>query len=95
MNGKTMGEVYPRLLELPGYEEVAARIYPWPPPSAIDTAVRDRVLACVHRGPEGGLVLLEDEQSCCGGGAERTQCRAGKGDRPGRVTLRECLDCRA
>lgn len=95
---KTMGEVYPRLLELPGYEEIAAspheKYFPANPPG-LDPAVRDRVLSCPHRGKEGGLVLLEEEQSCCGGGEERTACSAGKGARPGRVTLRECLECAA
>lgn len=60
---------------------------------AIDPQVIKRVNECEHRGPEGGLALTEDERSCCGGGAERTECRAGKGARPGRVTLRECLAC--
>jgi hypothetical protein len=50
-----------------------------PAPPAIDPAVRDADLACEHRGPEGGLVLLDVEKACCGGGAERTACAAGKG----------------
>jgi hypothetical protein len=61
----------------------------------LDPVVRDAVNACQHRGPEGGLVLTEDERSCCGGGAERTACAAGKGLRPGRPTLRECLSCKS
>jgi hypothetical protein len=65
-----------------------------PSSATLDPVVRDAVLACPHRGAEGGLVLLEDEKSCCGGGAERTSCSAGKGERPGRVTLRECLACK-
>ena len=65
------------------------------PRQSLDPAVRDRVNACEHRGLEGGLILTYEERSCCGGGAERTLCRAGKGQRPGRVTLRECLACKA
>jgi glycosyltransferase involved in cell wall biosynthesis len=65
-----------------------------PAPPAVDPRVRDAVRACPNRGPEGGLVLLDEERGCCGGGAERTECRAGKGSRPGRVSLRECLACK-
>lgn len=64
-------------------------------PPEVDPAVRDRVVSCPHRGPEGGLVLLEEEQSCCGSGDERTACAIGRGARPGRVTLRDCLACAA
>jgi hypothetical protein len=42
---------------------------------------------------QGSPALLGEEESCCGGGEERTACRAGRGRRPGRVTLRECLAC--
>jgi glycosyltransferase involved in cell wall biosynthesis len=52
---------------------------------------RQRVIACPHRGPEGGLVLLEHEQSCCGGGAERTACGLNRYE--GRPRLRDCLAC--
>ena len=62
---------------------------------AVPARVRDAVLRCPDRGPEGGLVLRDDERTCCGGGEERTACAAGRGARPGRVTLRECLACRA
>jgi hypothetical protein len=65
-----------------------------PDPPQVDPMVRDRVIHCPDRGPEGGLVLLDEERSCCGGGAERTACAAGEGARPGRVTLRECLACK-
>jgi len=59
---------------------------------AIDPAIRDAVNACPDRGP----VLPLSEQDDCGcRGRELTGCRAGKGARPGRVTLRDCLDCRA
>jgi hypothetical protein len=63
--------------------------------SAVDPELRDRVNACQYRGAEGGLILTEAERTCCCGGAERTECRAGKGKIPGRVTLRECLECMA
>jgi len=55
---------------------------------AIDPAVRDAVNACPHRGP----VLPVSQQPECGC-AELSECRSGRGARPGRVTLRECLDC--
>lgn len=61
----------------------------------LDPGARDRVNACEHRGPEGGLIPTEDEADCCGGGPELTRCDLGKGARSGRVTLRECLSCRA
>ena len=56
---------------------------------AIDPAVRDAVKACPDRGP---VLPLSQQPEC--GCAELTECRAGRGARPGRVTLRECLDCR-
>lgn len=58
----------------------------------LDPRVRDAVLACPDRG--GVLPLaLQDDCGCLG--VERTECRAGLGRAPGRVTLRECLTCRA
>ena len=68
-----------------GVDEQSARSARRP---AIDPAVRDAVHACPHRGP----VLPVSQQPECGC-AELTECRAGKGIRPGGVTLRECLDC--
>ena len=65
------------------------------PAPGIDPAVRDAVLTCPDRGPEGGLALLDEERTCCGGGPELTACKAGKGDRPGRVKLPECLACKS
>ena len=60
--------------------------------SAIDPRVRDAVLGCADRGP----VLPVAEQDDCGcRGRELSSCRAGRGVRPGRVTLRDCLDCQA
>lgn len=74
-----------------------ARPRPGAPPSrpSVDPAVRDRVVACPDRGP---VLPISLQSECgCGGGPELTECRAGRGrrDRPGRVTLRECLACRA
>jgi len=58
---------------------------------SIDPIVRDAVIACPDRGP----VLPISEQDDCGcQGREVSLCRAGRGARPGRVTLRDCLDCR-
>lgn len=55
----------------------------------LDPAVRDAVLACLDRGP----VLPVSMQPECGC-AELTECRAGRGKVAGRVTLRECLECK-
>jgi hypothetical protein len=70
-------------------------VFQEPVGESIDPRVRDAVLRCEYRGREGGLILREDEKSCCNSGEERTECRAGKGRRPGRPTLRECLACKA
>jgi hypothetical protein len=61
------------------------------PRPAIDPAVRDAVNACLSRGP----VLPISMQDDCGcRGKELSECRQGRGTIPGRVTLRDCLDCR-
>lgn len=65
-----------------------------PATPSVDPAVRDAVNACPDRGVPGGLKLLEEESTCCGGGPELTECRAGRGQRPGRATLRDCLECK-
>jgi hypothetical protein len=62
------------------------------PPAAVDPAVRDRVNACPDRGPVLPLSLQDD---CGCRGQELSECRAGKGATPGRVTLRECLACQS
>jgi glycosyltransferase involved in cell wall biosynthesis len=49
---------------------------------------RARVLGCPHRGN----VLPVSEQPECGCG-ELSECRDGHGTIPGRVSVRECLDC--
>lgn len=60
--------------------------------AAVDPMIRDAVLSC----PDRGSVLplsLQDDCGCLG--RELTECRAMRGITPGRVTLRECLRCRA
>jgi hypothetical protein len=52
-----------------------------------------RIEACPHRG--GVLPVSEQREGCGCVGTELTECRAGKGARPGAVTLDECLECRA
>jgi len=59
-----------------------------PTPPQVDRASLALVSACPHRGP----VLPVSRQPECGC-AELTECRAGKGKRPGAVTLAECLAC--
>ena len=60
--------------------------------TALDPRVRDAVIAC----PDRGSVLPISEQEDCGcRGRELTACRAGRGVAPGKVTLRNCLDCQA
>ena len=58
----------------------------------IDPAVRDAVNACPSRGPVLPISLQDD---CGCRGKEVSECRAGKGKVPGRVTLRDCLECRS
>lgn len=50
-----------------------------------------RVQACPWRGPT--LPVSEQKEGCGCGGSELTQCKAGKGADPGKVTLGECLAC--
>ena len=58
----------------------------------LDPRLRDAVLACPDRGP----VLPVSQQADCGcRGRELTECRAGGGSTPGRVTLADCFACRA
>ena len=56
------------------------------------SAVRDAVNACTDRGPVLPISLQDD---CGCRGKEVSECRAGKGKVPGRVTLRDCLECRS
>jgi hypothetical protein len=60
------------------------------PRPTVDPAVRDRVNACPDRG---GVLPLSMQDDCGCQGKELSECRAGKGKIPGRVTLRECLAC--
>jgi hypothetical protein len=52
----------------------------------------DPRLALVAACPDRGSVLPHTLQPACGC-AELTECRRGKGMFPGRVTLRDCLEC--
>lgn len=52
------------------------------------------LLAAVRECPQRGSVLPVSQQPPCGC-AEFTACRAGRGQRPGQVTLSECLVCRS
>lgn len=55
-----------------------------------------RRLALAAACPDRGGVLPISMQDDCGcRGKELSECRAGNGKVPGRVTLRDCLDCRA
>jgi|GEM_PF-5408047 len=69
---------------------VPSKAGPRPRPS-VDPSVRDKVNAC----PDRGAILsvsLQPEGCRCG---ELSECRAGRGKEPGKVTLRDCLDCQA
>src|SRR4051812_3325619 len=65
-----------------GSEEQAARLFR--PRPALDPALRDAVNACPDRGPVLPISLQDD---CGCRGRERSECRAGKGEVAGRVTL--------
>ena len=95
-----IGERLPRLCTLPDYYGylVAMPDPGWRPPTDPTELgpepvpnLRDAVLAC----PDRGDVLPVSLQPECGGGGELSECRAGKGTVPGRVTLRDCLNCRS
>jgi hypothetical protein len=58
--------------------------------STIKPAVRDAVNACAFRGSVLPI-SMQDDCGCRGG--ELSECRAGRGKVPGRVTLRDCLSC--
>jgi hypothetical protein len=72
-----------------GPDEQAARLSI--PRATIDPAIRDAVNACPDRGSVLPLSMQED---CGCRGRELSACRAGKGEAPGRVTLRDCLACK-
>ena len=59
--------------------------------SAVDEI--KRLLPLVAACPDRGSVLPVSIQAECGCG-ELSECRAGKGNYPGRVTLQDCIDCR-
>lgn len=62
---------------------------PDPPPNPDLAAVS----ACPHRGPTLPHTQQPEATGCGCGSAELTECRAGRGRRPGAVTLAECLEC--
>jgi len=57
-----------------------------------DPAERARLLSRVSSCVRRGSTLPPSEQPACGC-SELTLCRAGRGARPGRVTLDDCLAC--
>jgi len=59
---------------------------------SIDPAVRDRVNACADRG---SVLPISMQDDCGCVGRELSECRASQGKTPGRVTLRDCLECKA
>lgn len=52
--------------------------------------VREKVLACPDRG---GILPISMQPENCRKCGEKSECRAGKGAIPGRVTLRDCFAC--
>ncbi len=58
--------------------------------AARQAALLAAVASCPHRGSE--LPERLQPVGCCPGGT-LTECRAGKGQRPGAVTMAECLAC--
>jgi hypothetical protein len=61
-------------------------------PTPSDSPAMSATLALVAACPDRGSVLPVSQQPECGC-AELTECRRGKGARPGAVTLSECLAC--
>src|SRR6185437_4067951 len=49
------------------------------------------VNACPHRG---GVLPVSQQPAGCAGCGELSECRAGRGTHPGRVTLSDCLVCK-
>ncbi len=67
-----------------------ARVFP---PNASDSFLASRrVLANVAACPQRGRILPHTLQPECGC-AELTECLAGRGHHPGRVTVRDCVAC--
>jgi glycosyltransferase involved in cell wall biosynthesis len=51
-------------------------------------------LSCVRECPDRGNVLpISMQPEGCSKCGEKSECRSGKGEIPGRVSLRECLEC--
>jgi len=95
-----LGEAVPRLCELArardDYRRQLARHAARTPAAAAPASTSDLavILAAVNACPDRGGALPVALQPECGC-AELTECRAGLGSRPGRVTLADCLACRA
>jgi hypothetical protein len=96
-DGSCLGQTVPRLCQLArsraDYRRELARLGGG---GATGSAPRppdlDELLGAVARCPERGPVLPAGLQPECGC-AELTECRAGRGAHPGRVTLQDCLAC--
>lgn len=92
-----LGEVVPRLCQLakarPEYRRELRRLARERSedreiPRASVEVLLSKVACCHDRGG----VLPASEQPACGC-LELTECRAGRGERAGRVTLQDCLAC--
>jgi hypothetical protein len=96
---RCLGETVSRLCQLaaarPDYRRELVRLArtaparPSPPPGVFEL---DRLLPAVLRCPDRGGPLPASFQPGCGC-FERTECRAGRGDPAGEVTLQDCLAC--
>lgn len=90
-----LGERLPRLC---GRADYAGYLAAAPDPATADAvaavAARNGLLARVAACPDRGSVLPVSLQAECGCG-ELSECRAGRGSVSGRVTLQNCMDCRA
>lgn len=95
--GACLGESVPRLCVLArtrsDYRRQLVRTAVASAPAASDEAIDlsaalGAISACPHRGPVLPL-SLQPECGC----SELSECRAGRGLVPGRVTLTDCLEC--
>ena len=95
--GPCPGEVAARVCELARTREDYRRLLSGAPrgakperpaPVPADRRTLDLVSVCPDRGP----ILSVSLQPACGC-AELSECRAGRGATPGRVTLHDCLTC--
>jgi hypothetical protein len=95
--GACLGESVSRLCDLArardDYRRLlvrrAAEVPPDPRSARVELeGVLAAISACPHRGP----VLPMSLQPECGC-SELSECRAGEGAEPGRVTIQDCLSC--